>query len=362
LVLACLILSYLSVKPVLGANEKFLVITPEVKFYLKIGQNDTKMVNLYGLKNATNLEIRATDLVDSNSGNIITSNNVSLNNNPGIYDTVINEGERKHIPVSLTGKDPGIYKGSILVTQNTGINNTTTTPIKLESEIVNPPIWGEIISIFLLGFSVSAGIWLLRSYITLVDRFGGVIAAVKDIYVDFDVFVPIITNSEYYLFMRDFRLAQLYDVMVKSNIDAGEKRLEQARGIYERMMDKENFKSEAISAIMQVKGYASVSDYLKDVRLDALSFRDRVKPKPRDDDLNDLEFYLYDYLTRKRLKRIFVFNSTAIILGLFISVGTLLQQNFSDGIFSEYWIRFVVILGIGIGTDTVKQVLERITN
>lgn len=345
-----------------ASNEKVLVITPEIKFHLNGGQNDSKKVTLFGLKDSTGLNLRSTELVDSNSGKVIPSDKIKLNTSAGVLDVTLNKGELKTISVSVPAMEAGDYKGNILVTQINSANYTSLTPLKLEAEVSDPPVWGEIIPIFSLGFVVSAVIWIVRAYITLKDRFRKVANTIKDIFVDFDVFQRLVKNKDVYILLRDFRFGQLYDAMDKSNVDESERRLEQTKLIFDLMIDNNNLKDDKVLLDKNVGNYSSISEYLSDTRSRAkqLKAERRISPEPTKEDIGRLEFYLFGYLTGKKLKRILAFNISAIILGLLVSLGTLLQQDFTKGPFSEFWIRFIVIFGIGVGADSIKQVFEKV--
>jgi hypothetical protein len=76
--------------------------------------------------------------------------------------------------------------------------------------------------------------------------------------------------------------------------------------------------------------------------------------------IQQLKFDYWNYLRNR--PNIIAFNASAIFLGLVIALGTLLQQQSTEVLYTFGWTNVILLLALGAGADSVKQIVERIFN
>jgi hypothetical protein len=244
-------------------------------------------------------------------------------------------------------------------------NESSSIPITLDTG----PLLGESLALIAFGFGVSILVWTIQSYVSLTSHFREIKEAVKDLNIDIARYRQFVKNYRFYLFLINYRLLQLVNEMKKSNLGGADNRLLQSQGEFSSMIDKQNMNMDQLGTIVAANAIIKrqdestfISEFVKEGDEVKLSGVKQFNGGPLSTILNDLEkidFDLWKYVKEDRIKYSITFTMVAIVLGLVVGLSSLLQQDYVNGLRIIDLRSAFVLIGLGIGIDSLKQIIER---
>jgi hypothetical protein len=346
------------------AEKAFLVIGDKLNFdSTGIGEYQSRNITVYGLRDNLTIEFLASDLNDESGNKTIEAENIRFNERKNLTINV-DKGGSNETTVSILPNERGIYSGFIYLWQLNS-NESTTIPITLDTG----PLLGESLALILFGFGVSILAWTIQSYFSLTSRFKAIKETVKDLNVDIARYKQFVKNYKFYLLQINHRLVQLVGEMKESNIESADIRLQQSQSEFSGMIDRQNLEIEQLDTIATLNAAIRGQDestFIFEFENDGNEIKRKGTKEPGAGplssilkDLEKTDFSLWNYLKQGRIKYSVTFTTVAIILGLFVGLSTLLQQANLNELREINWTSGLILFGLGIGIDSLKQIIER---
>lgn len=386
------------------------------------GSNQNKDLILYGRENDTRVNIFSSDLVDNKSGKVIKSSNVLFNvtsDHPvSILSLLLNANETTRVTVSIEKISPGFYSGKIFVASPNFISSVQISVVT-ESKIFDASVW--IIFGIMASIVIWKGytwIDLRRRYNAVEDSVIYTVAACR-VYKDFFKNYPFAYNTTYMHLSRVMDSLEVSDIdnaekrialadQAFSGISSpGFLNLEPPNrpqpAVLNNLISQNTYgkfltppvapgvgpvptygdiASQAITSsstlfaildeqikqeMQQIKNKASSRKQRARDRKKLGQDRDpSLVPQVLTEPLGDIEdrihgsnFSIWKYLNHDIVLKNMAFDVGAIFVGIIAGLATTLQQGYVGGLREIQNIDYLILFGIGLGIDNVKQIISK---
>ena len=337
--------------PPVQAQNALLVPEKELNFYFTQGESQNKSIQVFALVNDTDIEVLPSKLSSKESMEFIDSREILINNTPN-FRTQMDKGDTSNLVISVKSDKPGIYKGSLMI-HNMNNNTIFDIPVNLEVSLW----WPYYVGIFMAGFGASwiFGAWNRRNKMT--ERFSEIKETARGIEKKYNVFSGYIKEDYTYLILQEIYNKELRVELCNSNIRDAGKTVEDLSNALSQLIEKDNFDKSKLQDNASALGLLPdtfirrITDLSSSASLGkGLSFNISA--------IEQLKFNYWKYIRNR--PNIIVFNASAIFLGLVIALGTLFQQQSTEFLYTLGWNNVILLLAIGAGADSLKQIVEKI--
>jgi hypothetical protein len=324
---------------------------------IRLGDNSTAKLTLYGIHGKMMLDIFSSNLIDKATGKTISARNITFDSHPNLTIN-LDSGKTRSVSVSAHAADAGFFTGDVFMMNN---GNTTSLPISIGTS----PLYVAAIEIMSIGIGVSIILWSVASYISLGNQFNSLIDEVKYLNSKVDTYQKL-GSSKYdlYLAIMKVHLNEFIGYINRSQIDVAKERFGEANEIFDQMKSPDNLDAVKVQNAANLRNVPPLS-YLNIIQKkpsDKKAILQLSPWGPLEDILAGLQgskFSVKKYLTLDKLRNNFIISSIAVIVGIIVVYSVALQQNYINTLrVIQPW-DYIILIGIGLGIDNVKQLIAK---